>query len=1082
MQTINDKMLWQFIQAVNDTAVDYPKDKCIHQLFEQQAEKTPDATAVVFEDQTLTYAQLNEQANQLAHYLRANGVGPDVPVGVCMERSFELMVTLLGILKAGGAYVPLDPKYPPERLSHMIRETGMPAILTQQRFQTLDFGSCRNVIAIDSQWDQISSVPQTSSPPEVSLKPPHAAYILFTSGSTGLPKGVVVEHGAILNSFLWLQETFSLGPQDRILQKTTFTFDVSLWDLLWPLTAGAQVILASPGKHIDMDYLVEAIRSHQITVINFVPSVLELFLSHPEVSQCTSLRLVLAAGEALSYPLLARFFELLNAELHNLYGPTEAAIQVTWWPCCKDNPHQIVPIGKPIANTQAYILDNSLQPVPIGMPGDLYIGGVQLARGYLARPELTAERFMPDPFSSQPGARIYKTGDVCRWMEDGNIDYLGRADDQVKIRGFRIELGEIENALRTHPAVAQAAVKVHENQPGLKMLAGYYVCKQRHVVSTDEIMAYLRQRLPDYMVPAGIMELDQIPLTASGKTNRKALPALEAIHANSSSQPQTPTEQALARIWIELLGVKDIYREDNFFHLGGHSLKAIQTVYHIQNKFKINLPVSTLFENPTLEQFAQIIDQYGAKSYNNDLQIPTVSRDKTYPLSFAQKRMWFIQQLSPELPVYNISWMIYMKGHLDIQALEKSLKEIIRRHESFRTTFPMNDGQPVQYIQPEISWNLPVETIASDSLSPINTFQTIAETRAQAVFNLEQGPLFHLTLLCMKPDHHALLVNIHHLITDGWSLGIFAQELSGIYQHFIQGTPVDLAKLPVQYVDYGCWQQVEIETIKKQDFEYWKDKLAGDIHEVTIPTDYPRTTISTYLGQWETTHIDDAVYAELKDLSHKQNTTLYTILMSVFNILLYLYTRIEDITVGSPISGRTHKNIEKIIGFFVNTTVLRTSITRNMSFLDVLRQVRQLCLEAQEHQNLPYDVLVELLKPPRQANKNLYFQTMLAYQDSHYWTVNLPNLNCQTVEISTKTSKLDFTLFCDESHSGLHLRAEYNTDLYKSATIRAVLQTYESLLATVVSHPDILISELLHQNRFMSPAGTDSAYSLQGPT
>ncbi|MEN6309577.1 MAG: amino acid adenylation domain-containing protein [Anaerohalosphaeraceae bacterium] len=587
----------------NNTHKDYPKDKCIHQLFEQQAAKTPDAVALVFEEQTLNYQQLNARANQLAHYLMAHGVGSDVPVGVCMDRSFELMVALLGILKAGGVYVPLDPAYPTERLNHMIRETGMTVILTRQRFQILDFGQSSHIVAVDSKWKQICAASPLTNP-EVSIRLQHATYILFTSGSTGTPKGVVVEHGAILNSFLWLQETFALGSQDRVLQKTTFTFDVSLWDMLWPLLFGARVVLASPEKHIDMDYLVEMIRSHQITVINFVPSVLDLFLSHPRVSQCTSLRLVLAAGEALSYSLQTRFFELLKAELHNLYGPTET-IQVTWWACRKDSPYPMVPIGKPIANTQAYILDHALQPVPIGVPGELYIGGVQLARGYLARPELTEERFIRNPFNPDPNSRLYKTGDICRWLEDGNIDYLGRADDQVKIRGFRIELGEIETALRSHPGVAQAAVAIHENQPGQKTLLGYIVCTQKQAVTANDILAYLRQRLPDYMIPAGIMELDQIPLTASGKTNRKALPTMKTVQSHRPLRlPETKLHRQLAEIWKDLLQIPQVGIDDNFFHLGGHSLLAARLFYYLEKCFQISLPLGLIFEAPTLGQLA----------------------------------------------------------------------------------------------------------------------------------------------------------------------------------------------------------------------------------------------------------------------------------------------------------------------------------------------------------------------------------------------------------------------------------------------------------------------------------------------
>jgi len=1082
LHKMDQETLWNFIQAVNDTAVEYPKDKCIHQCFEQQAQKTPDATAVVFEDQTLTYRQLNERANQLAHYLRQYGVGPDVPVGVCMDRCIELLPVLLGILKAGGAYVPLDPKYPKERLGHMIHEAEIRVILTQQQFQTLDLGQGSHVVAVDGQWEHIHSASPASNP-DVSIQPCHAAYILFTSGSTGLPKGVVVEHGAILNSFLWLQETFVLSPQDRVLQKTTFTFDVSLWDLLWPLTAGAQVILASPGKHIDMDYLVETIQVHQITVINFVPSVLDLFLAHPRVSQCTSLRQVLAAGEALSYPLQTRFFELLKADLHNLYGPTEAAIQVTWWPCRKDGPYPFVPIGKPIANTQAYILDNSLQPVPVGVPGELYIGGVQLARGYLARPDLTAERFIANPFSSQPGARLYKTGDVCRWMEDGNIEYLGRADDQVKIRGFRIELGEIENALRSHPDVAQAAVKVQETQPGQKILAGYYVCKQSHAVSVDDIMTHLRQRLPDYMVPAGVMELDQIPLTASGKTNRKALPAFEALHSSSSSLPQTPTEHTLAQIWSELLGIKDVYLEDNFFHLGGHSLKAIQVIYRIQTAWQVQLPVAVFFEHPTLAGLAKQVDVALSDHKYRTIEITTSPETATAPLSFAQKRVWFAHQLCPDLPVYNVPFVLFIQGSLNREALEESLKILIQRHKAFQTRFVLINGEPIQTTDSNNDWALSAIKLTPDSGQSFEQCVTdAAESQAKHCFNLEQGPLFDIVLYQSGHQNHALFFNMHHLITDGWSMGLLTEELSDLYNARIQGRNAILCDISIQLTDFGYCQHSQLDTLVDQHLDYWKQKLHGDIVKACIPTDYPKKSVTRFLGEWSFHSIHPAVYAKAKMLCSLENTTLYTLLLAVFKVLLYQFTHLQDITVGSPIAARTQKEIDRVVGFFVNMVVLRTHLHGDSVFKDILKQVRQTCLEAQYHQDMPYDVLVEQLNPYRSNGADPFFSTVFAYQDAREWKPQMEHLNVQVKEINTQTAKSDFTLFAEENDRGLLLRAEYNTDLYKPETIQTVLQTFEFLLSAIVNRPEISISELLNQIDSGYSITDESVLSQQTPT
>ncbi len=1065
--------LRSFIQAVNHTAVEYPKDKCIHQLFEQQAEKTPDATAVVFEDQTLTYQQLNEQANQLAHYLRTHGVGPDVPVGVCMDRYIELLPVLLGILKAGGAYVPLDPTYPAERLSFMASDTGLSIVIAHSGLKDAFISDKIKLLLIEQEWDKLTQYPTDN--PAVCTTPAHLAYIIYTSGSTGTPKGVAVPHRGIVR-LVFGQEYMQFGPDRIFLQLAPVSFDASTLEIWGALLHGGQCVLY-PGRIPELELLGHILVASQINALWLTSSLFNVVIDEkPEILR--SVRTVLTGGEALSVPHVRKALKLLDSvELINGYGPTESTTFACCYPIPKSIPDNLksIPIGRPIANTQVYILDSSLQPVPIGVWGELYIGGDGLARGYLNRPELTAERFIYNPFSSLPGARLYKTGDICRWMEDGNIEYLGRTDDQVKIRGFRIELGEIENALRHCPHVQQAAVIVREDIPGQKYIVGYVVLEKAGSIPPDQIQKHLAKSLPEYMIPSVIVELTQLPLTANGKIDKIRLPK-PPQHDDTDGKrrlPQTSTEQMAARLWKDMLSIDEVYLEDNFFHLGGHSLKAIQTIYQIQNTLKLHIPVSLLFENPTLNLFASAIDCYCKTSDNSIDSIPVVSRDDVLPLSFAQKRMWFIQQLSPKLPVYNISWMIHMKGRLNIGALEKSLQEIIRRHEAFRTIFPIQNGQPTQFIQSDLSWNLTIENIDSDNQPALASFHTIAETRAQQMFNLEQGPLFQFTLLCTEPEEYALLLNMHHLITDGWSMGIFAQELSDLYHHYIYHTPVHLASLPVQYADYGCWQQAEIETLKKQDLDYWKEKLAGDIPEVTIPIDFPRPRIFTFHGQWKMHTLDETLYSSLKDLAQKQDTTLYTLLLSAFTILLHYYTGIENITVGSPIAGRTHKDIENIIGFFVNTTVIRASITKDLSFRDVLHQVSQLCREAQQHQNLPYDVLVELLNPPRQANRNLYFQTMLAYQDSRYWAVALPNLQCQTIEISTQTSKLDFILFCDEHHSRFDLRAEYNTALYRSETIQGVLQTFEDILSAIIYCPEISVSDIVNRIRLGDSAAKD---------
>jgi amino acid adenylation domain-containing protein len=625
----------------NDTGADFPNDKCIHELFEAQVERSPDTVAVVFENEQLTYRELNGKANQVAHYLQAQGVGPEVLVGICVERSLEMIVGLLGILKAGGVYVPLDPAYPQDRLKYMLQDAQAVVLLTQQRlldklfagdsdprFSILDFQL--KVVCLDELFEDRRSKPVLSSVDGMEDGDPRSfmldsqldgnfdsgvtagnlAYVIYTSGSTGRPKGVMNSHGGICNRLLWMQEEYKLTDNDHVLQKTSFGFDVSVWELFWPLITGARLIMARPGGHLDPAYLVEVISEQRISVLHFVPAMLQVFLEYPGVEHCHSVRQVICSGEKLSYELQAQFFKRLRARLANLYGPTEAAVDVTSWPCTGEGPFFIVPIGRPIANTQIYILDAKLQPVPIGIPGELYIGGVQLARGYLSHPDLTAENFIPNPFEHEPGARLYRTGDQARYLSDGNIEFLGRVDHQVKIRGFRIELGEIESVLSQHPAVREAVVVAREDEAGDKRLTAYVVTG-RSVPSAGALRSFLKQKLPDYMVPSAFIFLASLPLTANGKIDRGALPDPAQDRAEFGSAlaaPQTPIEKLLAKTWAEVLKLAKSGVHDNFFELGGHSLLATRLIYRLRDVFHVELLLRDLFERPTVAGLAERIE------------------------------------------------------------------------------------------------------------------------------------------------------------------------------------------------------------------------------------------------------------------------------------------------------------------------------------------------------------------------------------------------------------------------------------------------------------------------------------------
>lgn len=1039
----------------------YPRHQCIHELFEQRAGATPDAVAIAFNSERITYRQLNERANRLAGFLRQHGIGPDNAVGVCMERCPEMVVCLLGILKAGGAYLPLDPEYPRQRLDYMIRDAAPAVILTQSHLQSLMGDHCP-VVCVDA---DVEALERYSSSNLTNVNTPdNLAYVIYTSGSTGTPKGTAVCHHGVIR-LLFGQHYLTFDPTLVVLQLAPVGFDASTLEIWGPLLHGGCCVLY-PGRVPELDVLGSVLSNQKVNTLWLTASLFNMVIDEkPQILRPVDT--VLTGGEALSVPHIRKALDLLpETQLINGYGPTES----TTFACCYRIPRHLpeditsIPIGTPIAHTQVYVLDDRMQPVADGHWGQLYIGGDGLARGYLNQPELTAERFVPNPFDGQAGdRRLYQTGDVCRWNNEGLLEFQGRVDDQVKIRGYRIELGEIENTLRRCPGIRQAAVTVREDVTGQKYLAGYFAQEPETTLSVDAVRAWLTERLPGYMIPAFLVPLKRMPLTAHGKVDRAALP--EPTRSDDQQKTRTPArtaiEMALAQCWKSVLGLEsDVCCEDNFFELGGHSLKALQVVHRMQRRYGVDLDVSDLFDHPTLAAFASVVSQGVDEPKRKTQSIICVSRDNPIPLSYAQRRMWFIQQISRGLPVYNESWMIQMRGNLDSAALEKSLDTIISRHESFRTSISVYHGEPMQTIQSHVPWSLPIERIDAKKEDIDVVFGRIAEGDAKARIDLEQGPLFRFTLLDAGGCRYALLLTMHHLITDGWSMGVFMEELTLLYKHFALKAPLALPDLPVQYADFSCWQRETIEFSHNEDFEYWKEKLSGSIAVCTIPEDYPRPESISCKGTWEYYQPDEHLLAALQEVCRKHNVTLYSLLLCAYQILLAQLTGQQEVVVGSPVSGRTHKDTERVIGFFVNTIVLRGHIEQDVPFSEMLKKTYRDCVEAQRHQGLPYDLLVEWLNPPRNPRYNLHFQTMLAYQDARYWTPDLPGMVCRTTEISTQTSKLDLIIFAEENHNRLCFRAEYNTDLYRRATIQRTLEQYEKLLASLAENPDLTVSML----------------------
>ncbi|MBD2281548.1 non-ribosomal peptide synthetase, partial [Aphanizomenon flos-aquae] len=819
----------QLLVEWNDTAAEYPIDKCIHQLFEEQVEKTPDAVAVVFGNQQLTYRELNQQANQLAHYLQTLGVRPEVLVGICVERSLEMVVGLLGILKAGGAYVPLDPNYPQERLSYMLVDSGVEVLLTQQQLMEKLPENNARLVCLDSDWNTINLESQENL--HIELTGDKLAYVIYTSGSTGQPKGVAVSHQAI-NRLVLNTNYVQLRSDDRIAQAANASFDAATFEIWGALLNGAilvgvtQSIVLSPAK------FAAYLREQQISVL-FLTTALFNQLANFVPEAFNSLRYLLFGGEAVD-PIWVREF-LQNSspqQLLHVYGPTENTTFSSWF-LVENVPATAttIPIGRPISNTQLYILDSHHQPVPIGVPGELYIGGDGLARGYLNRPELTQEKFIPNPYGDRKSQRLYKTGDLARYLADGNIEFLGRIDNQVKIRGFRIELGEIEAVLNTHPHIQQAVVIAIEDIRGNKSLVAYLV-KSDEFLTNKQIRDFLKQQLPEYMLPSVFVTLDTIPLTPNGKIDKKALPIPDGVSREVEYiAPRTPSEEIIANIFATVLNQQNIGINDNFFSLGGHSLLATQLISRLRLAFNVEIPLRAVFESPTVTQLDIAIAQL--RSQERGLILPPIQAiegdREQLPLSWAQERLWFLNQLEGASATYNIPAAVKIAGDLDINALQQALSEIVQRHEILRTSIQTVNGVPIQVIHPQVTTSINVVDL-QQLLAPER--ETLLEQQIQLEasipFNLENAPLIRCILLQVTDREYVLLLTMHHIVSDGWSMGIFISELSSLYPAFCAGEPSPLPELPLQYADFAVWQRQWLSgVVLETQLNYWRSQLQG---------------------------------------------------------------------------------------------------------------------------------------------------------------------------------------------------------------------------------------------------------------
>ncbi len=1137
-----ERMLVEWNATGGDVAPGGAAALCIHDLIEAQAAETPDALAVIVPEiagrraQSITYAELDRRANQLASALSRIGIGPESTVAVSAEKSVEMIVGLLGVLKAGAAYLPIDPNYPAERIRHMLSDSGASVLLTQWRLLTqlpldedsADRSALSHVLCLDADWPSIGEEPATKQ--EVGVRPDNLAYVIYTSGSTGQSKGVLVEHRNLVNAYYAWEGAYTLKqPVKTHLQMASFSFDVFTGDLVRGLCSGGTLVLAPRELLLQPAELYALMQQTHVTCAEFVPGVLRPLMQHlDDTGQKLDFMQVLACGSDSWYMgEYARFLRFCGPDtrLINSFGLTETTIDTCYYETRSDGgkgsssaalgADQIVPIGRPFANQRMYVLDPHGQPMPVGVPGELYIGGAGVARGYHNRPDLTAEKFLPDPFSGLSGSRsrVYRTGDLARYLPDGNVQFLGRADNQVKIRGYRIEPGEIEAALDRHDALAACAVTAPTDPKGQHRLVAYYVVRRsagwgaEAKITASDLRRFLQDRVPDYMVPSFFVELERLPLTPNGKVDRRVLPppdwsqrAAEEVYV----APRTPTEMQMAAVWSAVLGVEQVGAFDNFFELGGHSLLATQLASRIRTEFKVELPLRNIFEAPTIAGLAEQIDARRARPDDAVREAPPVvpvprpvGPDGTSraPLSFAQQRLWFLDQLEPNSPFYNIPEAIRLRGALDTTALARALAALIRRHDALRTSFASANGIPEQVIAPldaGVRVDLPVEDLSGlpRAEREAAVLRAAAE-EAQKPFDLSTAPLMRARLVRLAPDDHAFLLTTHHIISDNWSSGILVREMAALYDGATRFSPSQtvagsevasladlLPPLPIQYPDFAEWQRAWLQgEVLAEQIDYWKQKLSGAPPLLELPTDRPRPPVQTFNGAYQSFSLPKDVADGVRGLCQREGVTPFMALLAAFQALLSRYSGQDDIVVGSPIANRTRGELEGIVGFFVNTLVLRTDLSGDPTFRELLRRSKETTLGAYAHQDTPFEMIVDALNPQRNLGHSPLFQVMLVLQQAlgqQGLGQNAPQsgegaggargggsgLTLSEIAAHSGTSKFDLTLFMVDTGGVFSGAVEYNTDLFDGATVARFIEHFEILLRGITADAGLPVSAL----------------------
>jgi len=1051
------------LETWNRTAAPYP-DVLVHELCERQAEAAPDRVAVVCGEGRLTYAQLEERANALANHLLSLGATADQPVGLLVHRSTDMLVGLLGILKAGAAYVPLDPGFPQDRLDHMISDSRLSLLVTQESLVGRFAPEGVRAVLLDRDRDAIAAA--GCDRPARRATPANLAYIIYTSGSTGLPKGVMLEHRTVVNFLCSMMREPGLVTDDVLLAVTTLSFDIAGLELFLPLALGARVVLATRDEAMDGERLAAMIAESGVTVMQATPATWRMMIDAGWPGS-PGLK-VLCGGEALPKDLCGQLLPRVG-ELWNMYGPTETTI---WSTIHRLSPAEAgVSIGRPIANTSVYLLDDQLRPQPVGVPGELYIGGECLARGYFDRPALTAERFVPDPFSAQPGARMYRTGDLARWLPSGLLDCLGRVDHQVKIRGFRIELGEIEAVMARHPAVGQGVVTARPDPYGGHMLVAYVVPGNGAAPSLGEMREFLSGSLPDYMLPSALVQLEALPLTANKKVDRRALPAPDAVSDGADGTGEPPrgaTEKAVAEIWCAVLRVGSVGRHDNFFDLGGHSLMATSVASRIRSEFKIEIPLRVLFEQPTVAALAARIDRLvsdPSQAALDSAPLEAAPNATEAPLSYAQQRLWFITQLSQGSPLYHMSTMVPLRGPLDRDALDATLAELVRRHQTLRTTFDLRDGEPVQIIadaQPA-SWAT-VDLRGVPESRRQAEVQRLRQAEFTTPYDLVQGPLARFTLIRTGERTQILLVGIHHIVSDGWSLDVLRHEITALYRAFRSGQPSPLPELPVQYSDYAVWQRQQLSggSLDKL-MEFWRKNLTG-AERLDLLTDRPRSASQRSRSGIVPVHIGADLTEKLRALCRHEEVTPFMALLAAFQTVLGLHAGQDDVSVGTVSAGRDRSEFEGLVGFFVNSLVMRANLSGNPTFRELLKRVKGNTLDVYDHQAVPFEKLVEEFAPERSVSTQPLFQVLFVLQNLQAAAEDNPSRGGAAAPSPEAHAGgpifYDLTLTLSETPTEVVGGLHYNSHLFDKSTAEALAAHVVTLLGQLVEHPGRRLGEL----------------------